>query len=80
MGIHRVNNRDTLQKTEDAPVFDVPESNSKVLAQGLAAFRIEPVRLNGKRNVAAMIHRHATERIQPVGVNGTTYRHVIPTE
>ena len=31
------------------------------------------------RNVAAMIHRHATSRIEPVRLNGTTYRHVIPT-
>ena len=32
------------------------------------------------RNVAAMIHRHATFRIQPVWLNRTTPRHVIPSE
>ena len=32
------------------------------------------------RNVAAMIHRHAAFRIQPVWLNGTTCRHVIPSE
>ena len=39
-----------------------------------------PVTLNGKRNVAAMIHRHATPRIQPVWLNGIAPRHVIPRE
>ena len=29
------------------------------------------------RNVAAMIHRHDTQRIQPVWMNETTYRRVI---
>ena len=32
------------------------------------------------RNVAAMIHRHATWQIEPVRTTGTTYRHVIPRE
>ena len=39
-----------------------------------------PVTSNRIRNVAAMIHRQATSRIQPVWLNGTTYRHVIPRE
>ena len=39
-----------------------------------------PASYNGKPNVAAMIHRQASFRIQPVWVNGTTPRHVIPTE
>ena len=39
-----------------------------------------PVTSNRIRNVAAMIHRQATFRIQPVWLNGTTYRHVIPSE
>ena len=34
----------------------------------------------GIPNVAAMIHRHATFRIQLVRLNGTTPRPVIPTE
>ena len=39
-----------------------------------------PVTSNSKRNVAAMIHRQATFRLEPVRMNGTTHRHVIPRE
>ena len=39
-----------------------------------------PVTSNGTPYVAAMIHRQATFRIQPVWLNGTTPRHVIPRE
>ena len=34
----------------------------------------------GTPNVAAMIHRQATWQLQPVRMNGTTPRHVIPRE
>ena len=58
----------------NVPQFRPPGAGWRQIAAATA------VTYNGIPNVAAMIHRHDTFRIESVRLNGITYRHVIPTE